>query len=289
VGVALCVLWTLCSTGAAAGEDSLPARLGVPLSIRFDVPQGWLTAELTQDSSYAVLEQDGPLVTVVPLLPGTLSVHALKAWSGPDTVSFTIAPVPIEPRFPDTVYNVGPGAFPVDVGLPRGYPEDYLKALRFWEVWGRQPDSCAAWIVGGALLAALLVAAAFYAYRRRQGRATDAPMPRPGGEGLRREILELLDLPSYASADWAEFYRSYEELVRRLVARRTGIADRSLTYRQLRNRLCRSDEGTELYESLSPLFRETEVQRYAGWGSTRDRAARFVRSLAELAEQGEKP
>lgn len=283
----MCVLWALCSAAPAAGEDSLPARLGVPLSIRFDVPQGWSTAELSHDSSYAVMEQNGPLVTVVPLLPGTLSLRPLKAWSGRDTVSCAAAPVPIEPRFPDTVYNVGPGAFPVGVVLPRGYPEDYLKALRFWEVWGRRPESYAPWIVAGALLVALAVAAAFYAYRRRRRRPADAPVATPGGGGLRGEILDLLDHPSYASADWAEFYRSYEELVRRLVARRTGIADRSLTYRQLRNRLCRSPEGTELYESLSPLLRETEVQRYAGWGSTRDRAARFVRSLADLAERGE--
>ncbi|MBD3369778.1 hypothetical protein GF402_05370 [Candidatus Fermentibacteria bacterium] len=277
-----CILWALCAAPAA---DSLPARLGIPLSLRFDVPEGWSVGELPEDSTYTVLSQDGPLVTVVPLLPGTLSVHPLRAWSGSDTTSFSVPPVPVEPRFADTLYNVAPGVFPVGVDLPEGRPEDYLRRLQFWEVWGGDPGGVTKWIIVGACLVLLAVAATLHLARRRRRAVEPSGTPEPPG-GLREDILALLEHPSYGAADWAEFYRRYEELMRMLVARKSGIADRSLTYRQLRDRLRDGVKGADLYDRLSPLVRETEMQRYAGWGSTRDRAARFVRSLAELAGEG---
>lgn len=282
MSLACCILWALCAVAAA---DSLPARLGTPLSLRFDVPEDWSVGELPEDSTYTVLRQDGPLVTVVPLLPGTLSVHPLRAWSGSDTASFSVPPVPIEPRFADTLYNVAPGVFPVGVHFPEGRPGDYLRRLQFWKAWGGEPRAATEWIIAGACLVLLAVAAILHLTRRRR-RAVEPTAPPEPPAGLRGDILALLEHPSYGAADWAEFYRRYEELMRELVARRSGIADRSLTYRQLRDRLRDSAKGADLYDRLAPLVRETEMQRYAGWGSTRDRAARFVRSLAELAGEG---
>ncbi len=264
----------------ATSSGGQPPALGDTLLLELPVPGGWHTTGLSPDSTFAILWQTGDSAAVVPLVLDTLRLPPLAVHRDGDTAFVDMHPIPLRATMPDTAYSVSFPA-PVDPRIPRGLPGEHLDRHRYWESLA-SPGS--GWHLYAAAAAVSLAAAAAYLLLGRRGEkaSEDAPAETPS---LCTRAHALLDEACFAAGDWGEFYSRYDAILRAVINCASGIDCRPLTYTQVGVALSSEPEGTELWAEALPLAREVVLQRYAGWGSGRERAVSHVRRLAALAER----
>lgn len=261
--------------------------LGSPVRAEWPVPEGWTLQRLEASECWAVLETYPAGALIVPLALDTLPLPQLAAWSAGDTVMIQPPVIVVDRTMPDTLYVVAPFPAPLEIpGIPPGFPSDYLEPHRFWLTW-REPPPGPPWLLigGGALLLASALAAA--AISRRRGAVSPGTAAPPGGAPtLADAILALLDGPQMASGDFPALYRELDGFLRKVVQRRFFLDPSALTYRQMRAAAGSTAAVDAFFEEAGGVIREITLQRYAGWGTTRERAGLDVRKVASLAGGG---
>ncbi len=261
--------------------------LGRPVRIDWDVPPGMALEALAPSDGWSVLSTDDSGAVIVPLALDTLPLPPLAASGPADSILLDPPVIVVQRTMPDSSWAVTPFPAPLFMDIPPGLPRDYLIPLMFWESWGGPASSFPFVPVAAAVLAAACLA--FLAARRRRGRGPGATGPgiaQSRRSTLSEMALALLDSPHLASGDFTALYREIDLILRRVVERRFGLDMAALTYRQARSAL--GDGAADFFRGTSDLEREISLQRYAGWGTTRDRASSDIRRLSSIAaEAGE--
>ncbi len=208
------------------------------------------------------------------MLPG------LSATNGIDTLTIAPPVLVVDRTMPDSVYDAALFPAPLRMDIPPGFPEDYLEKLAFWETWGPRPGGFP-WIPVAAAVV-LASAAAFILGRRR--RRTPAPAVGVAAvpSSFSDRVLALLESPHLASGDYRSLYRELDALLRWLESSRSGIDVGAMTHSQIRKALSARGGFDDLLTGSAGLVREIALQRYAGWGSTREKAQADIRMLASL-------
>ncbi len=261
------------------------AGLGAATVVDYGAPAGWDVEPAVPDSSWALLEQNGGEITLVPLALDTIALPALRAWNGSDTLLLDPPLLVVERTMPDTSYAVSPFPAPAPFVIPPGFPEDYLEAHRFWLLWGEPPGSLLAPVLAGAAAVAALAALFVLARRRRKTLpAADSPGMETGS-ALPARMRALLDCPAMAAGDWKALFTEIDRLMRALVEARFRLDTSALTYRQMGSEMKGRPDWKRFAEDFSSVIREVTLQRYAGWGTTRDEAGALIRAMADSAER----
>lgn len=208
------------------------------------------------------------------MLPG------LAATNGMDTMTIAPPVLVVDRTMPDSVYDAAPFPAPLRMQIPPGFPEDYLERLEFWETWGPGPGGFP-WMPVAAAVALASVAALIYARRRRRIPASAAGMASVPSSFSDR-VLALLESPHLASGDYRSLYKEMDALLRWLGSSRSGIDLGAMTHSQIRKALSARGGFDDLLSGSAGLVREIALQRYAGWGSTREKAQSDIRLLASL-------
>lgn len=270
-GLLLCLL-----TGSAPAAPAL----GDTVEMQLPVPDGWRPQPLQSDSTFALLWQRGDSAAVVPLVLDTLRMPPLSLVRGEDTTTVQLPPILLRPTMFDTAFAVSFPS-PVDPRIPPGVPGEYLDTHRFWASMGAPSSQ---WLPYALAAAALAAAAGLWLHRRRRLRRP-APAAESTPKSLRERAEALLEAPSFASGDWEELYSRYDGLLREVIDCAADMDTRPLTYTQIGAALSARPDGRKLWSDAQPLAREVVLQLYAGWGTSRERAASHVRRLASLAER----
>jgi hypothetical protein len=264
---------------ALASVSGVP--LGRPLDVDYGAPPAWTVEPLPPDTAWEVLSQDQGMITLLPLALDTLDLPALTAWSGGDTVELPPPLVVVDRSMPDTLYQVAPFPAPALMWIPPGFPEDYAGALRFWLVWGGPPGTPFwVWLLPLIPLSAL---AWFILRRRRKAPASAGDTRPPGIRGLEQAALDLLESSMLASGDWKGLFTEVDRILRAVASARSGVSMDAVTWGQAQVRLRSAGCPDGFVEDARELIREITLQRYASWGTTRDRAVASIRRLAEVA------
>ncbi|MBN1433781.1 hypothetical protein JW921_03420 [Candidatus Fermentibacterales bacterium] len=286
---------------AQQGSGETPSLLGDTLTVVYEVPRGYRLDSLAAAPSYYPVSQDNGVIRLIALDLDTLPLPAVPAirssaqgfaQSAEDTVWVEPPAVVVGRVRPDTLcFTVQPFPGPAPVRIPPGLPGDYLRSLEFWDEWSSAPaDRTVLVLLLVLALPAAALATALVLRRRsreRPGTGFDGPAP---GRPASSMALDLLESPEYASGDWPALYASMDRIQRLLVGRRFGLACDALTHRQMGRRLGEAGpEGRSFIEKWSPLVEEVRLQRYAAWGTSRERAERDIRSLAALLDEWWKP
>ena len=271
----------------ASGAQSGTASLGVPVMAPYGFPEGYQADSLEASEDWTVLERSPDGFLIVPLALDTLRLPDLAAVS-PDGADTVIVPHPVivvGRTMPDSVCDATVFPAPLPMDIPPGYPSDYLHRLAFWRTWGVRGRAFP-WlpVAAGALVAVLAV---WFLSRRRK------PSGVPAGvdisyspSSFEKAALALLDSKLLAAGDFKALYREIDLLLRRLFRARSGIDMEALTYRQIHRRLTGRKDLKWLVDGSDGLAREIGLQRYADWGTTREKAQADIRRLAELGKAG---
>ncbi len=260
---------------------------GLPGTVDYMVPEGFQTEALPVDSTWAVVNGDSGSFTVVPLvLADTLDLPPLTGWNAQgDTMTFQPPLVIAVPSFPDTLMDPSFPVYPCFMDIPPGLPEDYARNMSFWLVWTQSPPFPWLPVAGGVLL---LAAAAFFLIRRKRSDTVEEEAPEeriPPGKEAEREALALLESENYLHGRWPQLFTEVDRQYRVTVAGKFGVANRALTHNQITRAIVSSADGRKFNEEAAELVREITLQLYADWGSSRDRAAGFIRKLAKLRRE----
>jgi len=266
---------------------SLECGLGDSITVDYDIPQGYRPLPLEAESSdFALLEQTGDSILIITLNLDTLQLPPMRA-AGYDS-SRTEFPPPVlvvGRTMPDTVWTVPVFSSPIAVDIPAGFPGDYLDRHAFWIKWSRAPGVWYLYAIAGFLVLAALFIWFLLRRRKRAGVKTDTDPMRHSGLSPEDEALKLLESREFAEGKWQEFYRLVDDMLRNTVSAGFGITNRALTWNQIRRRLSGMKGGSDFIERTRELTREIVLQRYADWGSSRDRARRFVKTLAAVRKE----
>ncbi len=264
--------------------QSLEVPLGLPVTIDYSIPQGLEPLPLETTGDFAILDQTGDSVTIVPLSLDTLDLPPMRALSGSVELEFPPPLVTVSRTMPDTSWTVTVFTSPIAMGIPPGFPRDYLEQHAFWEKWGSAPSRT--WIL--LLVLALVLIAACLLFWLKRRKAEDGGEAQPGtkaGPSCLDEVLALLDSAAFARGNWLEYYRDIDKLLRETVAFRFGVSNRALTWNQIARQLGSDRQGRKFIEDSRELTGEITLQRYAGWGGSRDRARRFTDMLLEIRKE----
>lgn len=259
--------------------------LGVPAVVDYSIPQGYEPLPLEPSDGFAVLEQNGDSVTIVPLALDTLDLPHMTAVSDTGETTFPPPLVTVARTMPDTAWTVPVFTSPIGMNIPPGYPRDYLERHRFWMKWKSSPSRT--WLIM-LILALALAAAGLTAWTIRRKRAAapagEETVSRPGMTPL-DEVRALLESRAFVEGRWQEYYRDVDRLLRDTVAFRFGIGNRAHTWRQIAVELNSDSKGRKFVRETEELTREITLQRYAGWGGSRDRARRFTERLLSIRKE----
>lgn len=243
--------------------------------------EGWTIEQAAPSDDFAVVSQNGGRLTIVPLSLDTLRLPTLRAWSGSDTLLLSVPPLVVDRTMPDTLYTVSPFPAPAPLDIPAGLPEDYLSALRFWLVWGKAPRRMPVLLAAAAVL--VLAGAAYALARARRRRGVEAGGAKPAVKAdPAAAALALLDSSWFVSGDWKGLFREIDLLLRRCAGSRFSMDPTALTWRQISSRISGTPGSGEFLGDSSDLVDEIRLQRYAGWGSNREKAEGWVRRLAQI-------
>jgi len=259
---------------------ALPVPLGLPVTVDYKLPPGYQAEGLRSGEGYAVLEQSGGVVTLVPLLLDSVPLPALMAFMEEDTLLLTAPVLLVQPLIPDSLLTPASAPAPALMNIPPGFPRDYLRQRAFWLTWGAPPGTPWLWYLGGAAVLSGLVA--FILIRRRRSRAAtdpEAPKDMVSSDG---RVLRLLESEHFVHGDWKALFAEMDTMLRALVAVRFGEGNPALTLYQIERLLSGRPEGRRFLEKARPLMREIVLQIYANRGCTREKSAGFIEVLAEL-------
>ncbi|MCK5785513.1 MAG: LPXTG cell wall anchor domain-containing protein [Candidatus Sabulitectum sp.] len=260
------------------------AHPGIPVEAVYTVPSGYSCEELVSDALFSVLEADSGVFTIVPLtFSDSLPLPVLSAWNDiGDTLYLDPPQIVVTGWFPDSLMTPAFPPFPGYISIPPGLPEDYARNVSFWLVWGPPPGFPWLMLIGGVVL---LTAVTLFILKRRKKESSLPAEPEvhiPSGKAAEKEALALLESEHYIHGHWAELYGEVDAQFRATVAGKFGVVNKALTLNQIASTLASTGKGRKFMEQASPIVRETTLQRYADWGSTRERAAKFIRKLAAL-------
>jgi len=261
---------------------------GLPGVVDYNVPEGFQTEVLRNDSTWSVVEGDSGRFALVPLvLADTLELPEITGWNeSGDTLTFQPPLVIVTPSFPDTLMDPSLPVYPCHMSIPPGLPEEWARNLCFWLVWTGKPPFPWLWVSGGVLV---LSAAIWYMIQRGRKHSLGAEDEQaekiPAGSEAEREALALLHCESYIHGRWAELFTEIDRQYRVTVAGRFGLVNRALTLNQISSTLSSTKDGRKFLEVASELIREITLQIYADWGSSRERSAVFIRKLAKLRRE----
>ncbi len=266
---------------------SVETTVGVPVQVDYGPPEGWLTGTLESTEQWQVLTQDSGVVSLIPLDLDTLELPALPAWNSDGDTLFLSPPLLVVTRtMPDTLYAPSVFPYPAILDIPPGFPGDYLELMRFWLVWGGPPGTD--WLLICLIAVAFLVTAivVILVVRKRRRGVDEEPDESALLPPAKRsaEALALLDSSWFAEGRWQELYTDVDRLLRNTIDWKFGVANRALTYGQVMRKLCREPDGNSFVEETDALIDEIVLQRYADWGSSRERAQRFIRMLVKIME-----
>ncbi|MBD3277393.1 MAG: hypothetical protein GF388_03750 [Candidatus Aegiribacteria sp.] len=272
----------------------LECSLGVETQIDYGIPEEYTPMPVQGSEDFSLLEQRDDTLTIVPLALDTLDLPVMTASfettpsdsAGMETVEVEFPPpVVVAVRtMPDTVWTVPVFQAPLGTLIPPGFPRDYLERHAFWKKW--QPSPSRWWVAVIALAAASLAAAALlWFYYRKRGRKREPEGEIPSDLSPVDEVEALLESSAFAQGRWEEYYKKVDVLLRDTVAFRFGITNRALTWRQILRRLSRNSESASFADQSGDLTREITLQRYAGWGGSRERAKRYTMKLKKLREE----
>ncbi|MBN2587530.1 MAG: hypothetical protein JXR55_09575 [Candidatus Fermentibacteraceae bacterium] len=265
--------------------QSLEVPLGLPVTIDYSIPQDLEPLPLETTADFTILDQTGDSVTIVPLSLDTLDLPPMRALSGSVELEFPPPLVTVSRTMPDTSWTVAVFTSPISMGIPPGFPEDYLEQHAFWKKWGSAPSRTWILLLG---LALVLIAAGLFFWMKKRRKAADGGEAQSGekaGISCLDEVLALLDSAAFAQGRWLEYYRDVDALLRSTVAFRFGVSNRALTWNQIARQLGSDRQGRKFIEDSRELTKEITLQRYAGWGGSRDRARRFTDILLSLRKE----
>ncbi|PIE52059.1 hypothetical protein CSA37_08365 [Candidatus Fermentibacteria bacterium] len=260
---------------------------GQPGTVTYQVPEGYETGVLPEDSTWIVLSGENGVFTVVPLLlQDTLDLPYLTAWNTEgDTLELKPPMVTVEPLLPDSLMDPSMPVFPCFTNIPPGFPEDYARNMSFWLVWNKKPPFPWLWV---SLAVVIAGTSAFFIYKRRRKGSADQTAPAeeiPAGHIAEKEALALLESESFIYGRWPELYQEIDRQLRVTVAGRFGVVNRALTLNQISRALAATGDGRKFLKEASPLVKEIILQLYADWGSSKDKSTTFIRKLAAIRKE----
>lgn len=267
------------------GMDYLDVPLGVPLTIDYSIPQDLVALPVQASEDFQVIGQSGDSVTIVPLALDTLELPPISALADSVEMQFPPPLVTVARTMPDTTWTVPVFTSPISMGIPPGFPSDYLRSHMFWLKWGKAPSRT--WIlILIAVLAVIATLILFLWLRRRRRAAGEHSQPeRRADLSPLDEVRALLESSAFVNGRWQEYYKDVEMLLRNTVAFRFGVSNRALTWRQIGVQLGEDRKGRKFMEDSRDLMNEIVLQRYAGWGGSRERARRYTESLIEIRKE----
>lgn len=266
--------------------EAVQCSLGVPVTIDYSIPEGFVPRPLEVTDDFFLLEQNGDRITIVPMVSDTIFLPPIYAVSDSLEMEFSAPFIEVVRTMPDTTWIVPVFPSPLNHMIPPGFAEDYLDRHRFWERWGRAPSNT--WLLPAILSLAAVIAAltACLIHRKRKRlSATDTFSATKEPISPLDEVQALLDSKAFADGRWLEYYRDVDRLLRGTVAFRFGISNRAYTWHQIRRQLSREKGGRGFIDDSSELLKEITLQRYASWGGSRERAKRYTSSLLSLRRE----
>ena len=257
---------------------------GVPVEVDYSTPPGYSCGEIVSSDLFSVLDSDSCVFVIVPMtFSDSLPLPVLTAWNDMGDTLYIEPPfLAVTGWFPDSLMDPSIPPFPGFINIPPGLPEDYARNASFWLVWGMPPGFPWLWVAGGVVVAAALI---FYLLKRRNKKniiQTEPIVHVPTGKAAENEALALLESENFIHGHWAELYSKVDEQLRATVAGKFGLVNKALTLNQISRHLASTGEGRKFLEQASPIIEEITLQRYADWGSSRERAAGFIRRLAKM-------
>ena len=272
----------------ASGLETIHTPLGLPVTIDYSIPEGFVPRGIEATDGFVLLGQQGDSITIIPIVLDTLVLPSIYAVS--DTLGagneFTPPLVVVSRTMPDTTWIVPVFPAPLLHTIPPGLPQDYLKQHSFWEKWGRAPSH--RWLLPVILVsAAILTALLIWFIHRKRSRLSSADIPSVPmvSHSPLNEVKALLDSKAFAEGRWPEYYRDIDRLLRDTLAVRFAISNRAFTWRQIVRQLNEDNSTGNLLTEATELTREITLQRYASWGGSRERAKRFTLILLKLREE----
>ena len=263
------------------------STVGVSVTVDYSLPSGWEIEELGSGEQWEVVSQEGGCIDIIPLDLDTLQLPVLMSWNPQNDTLLLPPPVMIVTRtMADTLYAPAVFPYPALLDIPVGFPVDYIKALRFWLAWGAPPGTdwlLYALIITGALIVVLIT---WLIIRRRlkKVRIHDSSEHDTAPVQSSSDALALLESRWFTDGCWQELYLDVDRLLRNTIETKFDLSNRALTYGQVMKKLKGKPDGRKFKRETEPLVEEITLQRYAGWGSSRDRAQRFIRLLARIME-----
>lgn len=260
---------------------------GLPFEVDYSVPDGYSCEELNSSEFFSVIESDSGLFTMVPTaFSDSLTLPVLTAWNYDGDTLFLEPPfVAVVGWFPDSLMNPSFPPFPGYMDIQPGLPEDYARNVSFWLAWGAPPDFPWLLTITGVVLTAAVI---FYMIKRKKKRNTVQPeqvVRVPAGKDAENEALALLESENFIHGHWPELYTEVDAQFRATAAGKFGIVNKALTLNQIAGSIASTAKGRKFLEQASPILKETTLQRYADWGSSRERAEGFIRKLAKLRRE----
>ncbi len=265
--------------------EAVQCSLGVPVTIDYSIPDGFVPRPVEVTDNFVLLEQQGDSITIVPMILDTLFLPPLYAVSDNLEIIFPPPVIVVSRTMPDTTWNVPLFPSPLLHSIPPGFPQDYLYRHSFWEKWGRAPSK--RWILPAilSLLVVLVILLIWLTHRKHKmiPSADNSPATRESLSPL-DEVQDLLNSKAFAEGRWPEFYMDVDRLLRNTVAVRFGISSKAYTWHQIRRQLAKEKNGRKFTDDAAELAREITLQRYAAWGGSRERAKRYTSILLTLRE-----
>ncbi len=260
---------------------------GVPFEVDYAVPEGYSCEEMNSSEFFSVLESDSGLFIIVPMtLSDSLTLPVITAWNdNGDSLLLEPPLVVVDGWFPDTLMIPSFPPFPGYMDIPPGLPEDYARNISFWLAWGASPNFPWLLTIAGVVLAA---AAVLYLIKRKKKKNAIQPervVRIPTGRDAENEALALLESENFIHGHWPELYSEVDAQFRTTAAGKFGVVNKAFTLNQISGSIASTAKGRKFLEQASPILKETTLQRYADWGSSRERAEGFIRKLAKLRRE----
>jgi len=266
---------------------TVESAVGVPATVDYSLPSGWEIEALGSGEQWEVVSQEDGRINIIPLDLDTLQLPVLMAWNPQNDTLILQPPVFIVSRtMADTLYVPAVFPYPALLDIPGGFPVDYLRALHFWLAWGAPPVTdwlLISLIVTGAVIV-LLITWLIIRRRLRRTLAPDSSEHDTVPVQSSSDAMALLESRWFTDGCWQELYSDVDRLLRNTIERKFDLSNRALTYGQVMRKLKGKPDGRRFKREAEPLVEEITLQRYAGWGSSRDRAQRFIRLLARIME-----
>jgi hypothetical protein len=266
---------------------TVESTVGVPATVDYSLPSGWEIETLDAGEQWEVVSQDGGSINIIPLDLDTLQLPVLMAWNqASDTLLLQPPHMIVIRTMADTLYVPAVFPYPALLDIPAGFSVDYLEVLRFWLAWGAPPGTdwlLISLIATGALIVVLFT---WLIIRRRLRSRLHQEATEHDTEPLQSsaDAMALLESRWFTDGCWQELYADVDRLLRNTIERKFDLSNRALTYGQVMRKLKGKPDGRKFKRETEPLVEEITLQRYAGWGSSRDRAQRFIRLLAGVME-----